>query len=187
MDWPKGALPHSGFPKPSLKGGSLDQSWQLGQQDTRWRNSNMLEYWIEDEEGGGNCSAKTLWVISHLTGNCATRHIFFATIAGFKRARVPDILHPKHLLLSEYWNNTHLKKSLNMSFPTNLSGEKPVISPNSTTDGSLPESTAAQPTQNTTQNTTQTKTEAEEAADRLYEERIEEEYAKREGGAWVMN
>ncbi|KAG4439807.1 hypothetical protein IFR05_004705 [Cadophora sp. M221] len=27
------------------------------------------------------------------------------------------------------------------------------------------------------------KTEAEEAADRLYEERIEEEYAKREGGA----
>lgn len=29
----------------------------------------------------------------------------------------------------------------------------------------------------------QTKTEAEEAADRLYEERIEEEYAKREGGA----
>ncbi|PVH86077.1 hypothetical protein DL98DRAFT_511160 [Cadophora sp. DSE1049] len=28
-----------------------------------------------------------------------------------------------------------------------------------------------------------TKTEAEEAADRLYEERIEEEYAKREGGA----
>jgi hypothetical protein len=70
-----------------------------------------------------------------------------------------------------------------MSFPTNLSGGKPVISPNSTTDGSLPESTAAQPTQNTTQNTTQTKTEAEEAADRLYEERIEEEYAKREGGA----
>ncbi|KAH7383654.1 hypothetical protein BKA64DRAFT_682839 [Cadophora sp. MPI-SDFR-AT-0126] len=28
-----------------------------------------------------------------------------------------------------------------------------------------------------------TKSEAEEAADRLYEERIEEEYAKREGGA----
>jgi hypothetical protein len=70
-----------------------------------------------------------------------------------------------------------------MSFPTNLSGEKPGISPNSTTDGSLPEPTSAQPTQNTTQNTTQTKTEAEEAADRLYEEGIEEEYAKREGGA----
>ncbi len=28
-----------------------------------------------------------------------------------------------------------------------------------------------------------TKTDVEEAADRLYEERIEEEYAKREGGA----
>lgn len=30
---------------------------------------------------------------------------------------------------------------------------------------------------------TRTKSSAEEAADRLYEERIEEEYAKREGGA----
>lgn len=34
-----------------------------------------------------------------------------------------------------------------------------------------------------TPNTSPGKTEAEEAADRLYEERIEEEYAKREGGA----
>jgi hypothetical protein len=32
-------------------------------------------------------------------------------------------------------------------------------------------------------NEPETKSEAEEAADRLYEERIEEEYAKREGGA----
>lgn len=30
------------------------------------------------------------------------------------------------------------------------------------------------------------KTAAEEEADRLYEERIEEEYAKREGGAWII-
>jgi hypothetical protein len=73
-----------------------------------------------------------------------------------------------------------------MPSPTNRSGEKLGISnikPNPTSDGFFPEFTAAQPTQNTTQNTTQTKTEAEEAADRLYEERIEEEYAKREGGA----
>jgi hypothetical protein len=35
----------------------------------------------------------------------------------------------------------------------------------------------------TSSGATQTKTEAEIAADRLYEERIEDEYAKREGGA----
>ena len=35
----------------------------------------------------------------------------------------------------------------------------------------------------TSSSTGHVKTEAEEAADRLYEERIEEEYAKREGGA----
>ena len=35
----------------------------------------------------------------------------------------------------------------------------------------------------TTNGGTKTKTEAETAADKLYEERIEDEYAKREGGA----
>jgi len=55
------------------------------------------------------------------------------------------------------------------------------ISPNPVTDSEIPNSSAAQ--NSTTSQTTHTKTEAEEAADRLYEERIEEEYAKREGGA----
>ncbi|TVY78366.1 hypothetical protein LSUE1_G004854 [Lachnellula suecica] len=57
------------------------------------------------------------------------------------------------------------------------SGEKPSnssIKPNTTTEFA---------TQTSTNTTSHTKTEAEEAADRLYEERIEEEYAKREGGA----
>ena len=36
---------------------------------------------------------------------------------------------------------------------------------------------------NTGAGTTREKTEAEQEADRLYEERMEEEYAKREGGA----
>lgn len=63
------------------------------------------------------------------------------------------------------------------------SGEKPSnsnIEPNPVTDSSIPGSGSAQTATNTI---THTKTEAEEAADRLYEERIEEEYAKREGGA----
>ncbi|RDL41791.1 uncharacterized protein BP5553_01770 [Venustampulla echinocandica] len=67
---------------------------------------------------------------------------------------------------------------------TTSSGEKPSNSsnvPNPTTDPSIPTSGSAQATH--TPNPPKTKTEAEEAADRLYEERIEEEYAKREGGA----
>ena len=55
------------------------------------------------------------------------------------------------------------------------------IIPNPTTDSEIPSSTASQT--ETAPNTSKAKTEAEEAADRLYEERIEEEYAKREGGA----
>jgi hypothetical protein len=69
-----------------------------------------------------------------------------------------------------------------MSIPTGF-GEKPSnsnIEPNPVTESSIPTSAVAQTATNTTSHT---KTEAEEAADRLYEERIEEEYAKREGGA----
>jgi len=67
--------------------------------------------------------------------------------------------------------------------PITTATEKPSnsnIIPNPITDSEIPSSTSAVQTSN---NTTKTKTEAEEAADRLYEERIEEEYAKREGGA----
>jgi len=67
--------------------------------------------------------------------------------------------------------------------PTATTTEKPSnsnITPNPITDSEIPSSTSAAQTSN---NTTKTKTEVEEAADRLYEERIEEEYAKREGGA----
>jgi hypothetical protein len=64
--------------------------------------------------------------------------------------------------------------------PLSVAGEMPSnsdIGPNPTTISSTTNSTATQ------ELSSQTKTEAEEAADRLYEERIEEEYAKREGGA----
>lgn len=68
-----------------------------------------------------------------------------------------------------------------MSFPTSLSGEKPSnssIEPNPAT-----EPTTSSSSQTATTEAPKQKTEVEEAADRLYEERIEEEYAKREGGA----
>jgi hypothetical protein len=64
-----------------------------------------------------------------------------------------------------------------------MAGEKPSnlsVEPNTATDASIPNSSPAQAETNTS---SQRKTEAEEAADRLYEERIDEEYAKREGGA----
>jgi len=70
--------------------------------------------------------------------------------------------------------------------PIPMAGEKPPtsnIEPNPATDSSVSGSAAAQANTDTS-TSQQTKTEAEEAADRLYEERIEEEYAKREGGAW---
>ncbi|KAL3420652.1 hypothetical protein PVAG01_07097 [Phlyctema vagabunda] len=44
---------------------------------------------------------------------------------------------------------------------------------------SIPESATA----NTSETSTTTKTEPEEEAERIYKERMEEEYAKREGGA----
>lgn len=71
-----------------------------------------------------------------------------------------------------------------MPVPTATHSETPSnsnISPNPVTNSDIPTSAARQASNS---NTTQAaKTEAEEAADRLYEERIEEEYAKREGGA----
>ncbi len=63
-----------------------------------------------------------------------------------------------------------------------MAGEKPSnsnVEPNPITDSSITSTTAAQDTHTSSQ----TKSEAEEEADRLYEERIEDEYAKREGGA----
>jgi hypothetical protein len=62
-------------------------------------------------------------------------------------------------------------------------GDKPAnanIESNLATEASIPSASSMALEQNPS---IQTKTEAEEAADRLYEERIEEEYAKREGGA----
>jgi hypothetical protein len=70
-----------------------------------------------------------------------------------------------------------------MPIPTFTASETPSNSssvPNPVTDSSIPTSGASQPATTTAP---QQKTEAEEAADRLYEERMEEEYAKREGGA----
>jgi hypothetical protein len=89
-----------------------------------------------------------------------------------------------HKLISN--KPTKLQKpviSFKMPIPTFTSSETPSnsnITLNPVTDSSIPTSNASQPATNSAP---QQKTEAEEAADRLYEERIEDEYAKREGGA----
>jgi hypothetical protein len=67
--------------------------------------------------------------------------------------------------------------------PIPMAGEKPSsVEPNPAADAAIPNLSATQAEANTSSQT-KTKTDTEEAADRLYEERIEEEYAKREGGA----
>jgi hypothetical protein len=75
---------------------------------------------------------------------------------------------------------------INMSFPTNTA-EKPsndalqtTSTEHSATDNA-PNTVEARTEHDSTASTT--KSEVELAADKLYEERIEEEYAKREGGA----
>merc|ERR1712111_186219 len=74
-----------------------------------------------------------------------------------------------------------------MSAPYQPTTELPSNSstqPESTTSSSSSSTNAtASKGQQNGSNSEVRKTEAEEAADRLYEERIEEEYAKREGGA----
>ncbi|KAK3061050.1 hypothetical protein LTS18_007131, partial [Coniosporium uncinatum] len=76
-------------------------------------------------------------------------------------------------------------ESLNkMGIPVHTTTEKP--SNSETTEGSVP--SASVPDQKSQVGSTgpdvqKTKSEAEKAADKLYEERIEDEYAKREGGA----
>jgi len=71
-----------------------------------------------------------------------------------------------------------------MGIPVNTTTEKP--SSSETIEGSV--SSASVPDQKSQIGSTgpdaqKTKSEAEKAADKLYEERIEDEYAKREGGA----
>jgi hypothetical protein len=75
------------------------------------------------------------------------------------------------------------KLTLAVRMPLPMADEKPSnssVEPNPATDALILNSSAAQAEASTS---SQRKTEVEEAADRLYEERIEEEYAKREGGA----
>lgn len=82
--------------------------------------------------------------------------------------------------------------------PLFTSGEKPSSPPSDVTDGNLPDRTRSAPLQQTNTDASKLptavderrrsdahKTEklSKEEADRLYEERIEDEYAKREGGA----
>lgn len=66
--------------------------------------------------------------------------------------------------------------------PIPMAGENPSNS-NIEPDPAAVSVTESSIAQAATDTGSHTKTEAEEAADRLYEERIEEEYAKREGGA----
>ena len=73
-----------------------------------------------------------------------------------------------------------------MAQPIQTSSELPSNSstsiPNPVTDSEVPTSGIAKD-EVVNGGASKEKSEAEEAADRLYEERIEEEYAKREGGA----
>lgn len=62
-----------------------------------------------------------------------------------------------------------------------ITTEKPSTSETSETAAGAITNTSEQPPKPIS--TSQSKSEAEIAADKLYEERIEEEYAKREGGA----
>jgi hypothetical protein len=66
-----------------------------------------------------------------------------------------------------------------MPIPVHDTTEKPSAS--ETSQNSQPVATVSSQNSGITQQTT--KSEAELAAEKLYEERIEEEYAKREGGA----
>ena len=72
-----------------------------------------------------------------------------------------------------------------MPIPTSFGGnnDKTASETNTGDDSTSQTQTQNQDTIKTTGQTQQGKTEAELKADRLYEERIEEEYAKREGGA----
>merc|ERR1712093_393591 len=84
--------------------------------------------------------------------------------------------------------STIIKSIKNVSTqPTNELPSNSSTQPESTTSSSSPSTTTTNATaskgQQNGSNSEVRKTEAEEAADRLYEERIEEEYAKREGGA----
>lgn len=96
--------------------------------------------------------------------------------------RAPPTANHQSSLLSNI-PRTSNNSSSKMPIPNTHSGEKPAISsiePNPATETSIPTSSSATHSQNSA---IQKKTPAEEAADRLYEERIEDEYAKREGGA----
>lgn len=61
--------------------------------------------------------------------------------------------------------------------------EDPSNGPKLPTDAPAPESSTGAESETNDQRGTEDKSEAVKEADRLYEERIEEEYAKREGGA----
>merc|ERR1711977_59908 len=87
------------------------------------------------------------------------------------------------------------RKQARSSNPSKMSAPYQPTTELPSNSSTQPESTTSSSSSSTTTNATASKgqqngsnsevrkTEAEEAADRLYEERIEEEYAKREGGA----
>lgn len=70
-----------------------------------------------------------------------------------------------------------------MPLPIHTSNEKPSISEMNPSVTPQSSQVSNQDSQMASANSQQTKSEAELAAEKLYEERIEEEYAKREGGA----
>jgi hypothetical protein len=74
----------------------------------------------------------------------------------------------------------------NNSYASSVSKEAPEDSSNGPklpTDAPAPASSTGAETESNNQRGTEDQSETVKEADRLYEERIEEEYAKREGGA----
>lgn len=92
------------------------------------------------------------------------------------------LINPKLFSHNNHPPKSSLKtKQLKMPSSTAIPAQQQTTSStNGVTDSAIPGNAPSLPT---TGQTPQAMTEAEQEADRLYEERIEEEYAKREGGA----
>lgn len=133
---------------------------------------------------------------SHAVELSSASHTCTATMTHYHIAQGISILTPatKTIILSH--KQTHNNPSLypinsnriKQSIPANQPKMPVPLPTNSSTEKSTSTSSGAQTAQQVGNQATQSvasaqKTEQERESDRLYEERMEEEYAKREGGA----
>jgi len=133
--------------------------------------------------------------LKSLAAGCAGAHAMPATrekqkqsicvlssfhLASTHRALVDFLLYPLKQF-SKAAISAHITYTMSAPNPTEPQLQSESVTINNTTSASRSRSTGAGV--NTGAGTTRAKTEAELEADRLYEERMEEEYAKREGGA----